>query len=51
MNLKQVSKNEIETTKTNGDTVTKRYYPINSKKGQELIEEHKIIIDPDMEES
>ena len=48
--IKQVDKNRLEITTTNGDTVTKLYIKIDSEKGQALILEHDLIIDPDMSE-
>ena len=50
MIVKQANKNEIETMVINGDTFIKHYYPIDSEKGQALISEYDLIIDPDMQE-
>jgi len=54
MNIKQVDQDRIETTiettKSGEPHFVKKYYPITSKQGQELIKEHKLIIDPDMKE-
>ena len=50
MNIKQVDAERIETCAINGDTVIKHYYPIDSEKGQALILEYNLVIDPEMEE-
>jgi len=50
MIVKQANKNEIETCVINDNTVIKHYYPIDSEKGQALILEYNLVIDPEMEE-
>ena len=48
--IKQVDKTRLEITTTNGDTVTKLYIKIDSEKGQKLIKEHNLVINPEIEE-
>ena len=49
--IKQIDKNRLEITENiNSNTVKKTYILIDSEEGQKLIEEHNLVINPEIEE-
>ena len=51
MKVKQIDKTRLEAVEViSADTIRKTYVPIDSEIGRELIKEHNIVIDENMEE-